>query len=380
MQPLTVVLLLAIVAPAISKVYYARALAYIECHGNPVSAPVEVVRANEKDAVHDDLITIQVKDGKFDATVHDKYFSKITTSNDTDPDYFLRIHHDCGCGQVYETRMIPRENHFDNEKEANDKPYNYGTVSLSLCTVAEIESKQKQAIGKVEEHVAIKLKRLYILNNIEMDLAEGDWSYWIAVSPDKEDWTHIINYSPYICRSTQRLYFKEQPIRYIRIHGAAPNNASFDISRFHAKNRPDSLEFDPETGIVIPSQNVASAELNAIVTHGGNPNAMITSSTFGILHTWTTTDNYIILQLPQPYMIGTLDIWLGEEDVYSYNIEVGVDRLHWALVVKEDQKVHSRQHDVFNKQPVVFIKITCKYSSREEKTCIVQQIKLPSKT
>uniref|UniRef100_A0A7E4VL73 F5/8 type C domain-containing protein n=1 Tax=Panagrellus redivivus TaxID=6233 RepID=A0A7E4VL73_PANRE len=128
----------------------------------------------------------------------------------------------------------------------------------------------KHAIGGDNENVSIDLKRISTLNYLEMELAEGDWSYWIAVSTDNVEWTRIIDYSDFICRSVQRLFFKERQVRYIRICGTAPANGIFEILRLKTYRSTELFEVDTQTGIVIPSENVALTKKNAVVIQGEN--------------------------------------------------------------------------------------------------------------
>uniref|UniRef100_A0A7E4W737 Uncharacterized protein n=1 Tax=Panagrellus redivivus TaxID=6233 RepID=A0A7E4W737_PANRE len=136
MQLLTVTLLLSIVAPVVSKTYYARALANFQCKGQPVSAQVEFMEANDNEAAHHHITTVNEKDGKFDVTAHDKShrnFFQVITFQDIKTDFFLRVHHDCGCGAYFDTPFIPHEYNYKSEEEANEKPYDYGIVEISKC-------------------------------------------------------------------------------------------------------------------------------------------------------------------------------------------------------------------------------------------------------
>uniref|UniRef100_A0A7E4V758 Uncharacterized protein n=1 Tax=Panagrellus redivivus TaxID=6233 RepID=A0A7E4V758_PANRE len=145
MKCLTVALFLGIVSPVVSfgfsqKTYYARALANFQCKGQPVSAPVEFMEANDKESEHTHIVTVNSKDGKFDVIAHAKSrrnFFQIVTFRTTLTDFFLRVHHDCGCGAYFDTPFIPHESNYRNAKEAKEKPYDYGTVEISKCRIAD---------------------------------------------------------------------------------------------------------------------------------------------------------------------------------------------------------------------------------------------------
>uniref|UniRef100_A0A7E4VDY4 Uncharacterized protein n=1 Tax=Panagrellus redivivus TaxID=6233 RepID=A0A7E4VDY4_PANRE len=138
MQPLTVVLLLAVVSISVARqsVHYARILANFQCKGVPVSAPVEFMQANDNEAEHEHLVTINSKDGKFDATAHaskKRHLGDILTFQTLKPDFFLRIHYNCGCGEHLNTDFLPRNQAYLSEAEAIAKPFDYGIVELSKC-------------------------------------------------------------------------------------------------------------------------------------------------------------------------------------------------------------------------------------------------------
>ena len=45
------------------------------------------------------------------------------------------------------------------------------------------------------------------------------YSYYIEVSMDQRDWVKVVDYSRYLCRSWQHIYFPARVVRYIRIVG-----------------------------------------------------------------------------------------------------------------------------------------------------------------
>ncbi|CAF4318451.1 unnamed protein product, partial [Adineta steineri] len=45
------------------------------------------------------------------------------------------------------------------------------------------------------------------------------YSYYIEVSVDNINWTKVIDYRPYLCRSWQKLYFPPIVATYIRVVG-----------------------------------------------------------------------------------------------------------------------------------------------------------------
>uniref|UniRef100_A0A7E4VJ50 BTB domain-containing protein n=1 Tax=Panagrellus redivivus TaxID=6233 RepID=A0A7E4VJ50_PANRE len=222
----------------------------------------------------------------------------------------------------------------------------------------------KHVIGIGNECITIDMERPFLANTLEMKLADGDCSYCIHVSQDNVNWTRIIDYSKYICRSVQRLYFKEHVIRYLRIHGTAPIDGTFEISNFVTYYDAKPLEVDPETGCVIPTHNVALAKNNAVVIQGQHwlsPDAMINGNTSDGCAYHYIGEDPIIVQLPQPYLLDSMILLLNADIAYSYNIEVSTDKKTWKRLFSEEY-VSSWRCAKFKKQPVVFIKITGTYT------------------
>uniref|UniRef100_A0A7E4VE06 BTB domain-containing protein n=1 Tax=Panagrellus redivivus TaxID=6233 RepID=A0A7E4VE06_PANRE len=230
-------------------------------------------------------------------------------------------------------------------------------------TVPIVGATLKHHVSNATESIAIDLARPYMLNYLEMELAHGDQSYWIAVSENNVNWIRIIDYSNYVCRSVQRLYFQERPIRHIYIHGTASASANgmFEISRFEAYYTRNPLNFHPQTGIVIPSDNVALASKNAVVIQGSNScgasNAMINGSTTSGYTFQHIGNSPIIVQLPQPYLLDSMNLLLMSNISYSFKIEVSTDKVTWIQIFEEENVTSWRQVKFF-KQAVVFIKIT----------------------
>uniref|UniRef100_A0A7E4VK39 BTB domain-containing protein n=1 Tax=Panagrellus redivivus TaxID=6233 RepID=A0A7E4VK39_PANRE len=215
-------------------------------------------------------------------------------------------------------------------------------------------------ISNDNQCIMVDLEQLFTINTLEMKLADGDWSYWIEVSEDNVNWTRIIDYSKYICRSVQRLYFKAHSFRYIRIHGIAPVGGIFKITHFGTYYDEKPLEVDPETNIVIPTHNVASAKNNAIVIQGLN-----WADQYARLLGHTSDNNFtfnhvgkdpIIVQLPQPYILDSMKFKLNAVYLHNYDIEVSTDKINWTQVYS-GKYVKAWQYAKFAKQPIVFIKL-----------------------
>lgn len=67
-----------------------------------------------------------------------------------------------------------------------------------------------------DKGICIALGRPSIINTIKLLLWNKDsrsYSYYIDVSMDNEDWIRVIDYSKFLCRSWQTLYFKPRVVR-----------------------------------------------------------------------------------------------------------------------------------------------------------------------
>lgn len=77
----------------------------------------------------------------------------------------------------------------------------------------------------------------------------------------------------------------------------------------------------------------------------------------------------IVVQLNQPYLIGSMRLLLWDLDTrtYSYYIEVSTDYHHWHTVIdKRGVLCRSWQVIQFPKRPVVFVRIVGTYNTANE--------------
>uniref|UniRef100_A0A7E4ZVH7 Peptidase M12A domain-containing protein n=1 Tax=Panagrellus redivivus TaxID=6233 RepID=A0A7E4ZVH7_PANRE len=84
--------------------------------------------------VEDHHISINSKYGRFDETAYGtKSLDEKNAFKITKPDFFLRVHYDCGCGETFDTDFMPRNKVYLSEEDANAYPLDYGIVELSKC-------------------------------------------------------------------------------------------------------------------------------------------------------------------------------------------------------------------------------------------------------
>lgn len=217
--------------------------------------------------------------------------------------------------------------------------------------------------------IVIGLGRPSIINNITLLLWDKDhrsYSYAIECSLDNQNWTPIVDYTKYFCRSTQKIFFLPKVVKYIRILGTFNSvNRYFHLVTFQCSYTSSVPEFINE--IIVPTSNVAFIRADALLIEGvsRNRNALID----GNVENYDWESGYtchqigsgcITIQLAQPYIIGSMRmlLWDCDNREYSFYIEVSLDQRDWEIVAdKRDENCKCWQYMSFTKRPVSFIKI-----------------------
>ncbi|XP_054882050.1 BTB/POZ domain-containing protein 9 [Poeciliopsis prolifica] len=217
--------------------------------------------------------------------------------------------------------------------------------------------------------IQVKLGQPSIINHIRLLLWDRDsrsYSYYIEVSMDELDWVRVIDHSKYLCRSWQNLYFTPRVCRYVRIVGTHNTvNKVFHLVAFECMftNRPFTLE----NGLVVPRENVATIAACASVIEGvsRSRNALLNGDTQN--YDWDSGytchqlgSGAIVIQLAQPYSIGSLRLllWDCDERSYSYYIEISTNQQQWTKVVDCTRvDCQSWQTLKFENQPASFVRI-----------------------
>lgn len=228
--------------------------------------------------------------------------------------------------------------------------------------------------------ILIELGTQCIVNHIKLLLLDRDsraYSYFIEVSMDQKDWVRIIDYTSYLCRSMQHLYFNARVVRYIRLVGTNNTvNRVFHVVSFECLFTERPFEVAAATGLLIPKHNVATISNSASVIEGvsRSRNALINGDWEN--YDWDTGytchqlgSGSIVVQLPQPYLIDSMKLLLWDIDsrTYSYYIEVSVDNENWVRVHdKSKQACRSWQMIRFPMRPVVFVKIVGTHNTANE--------------
>nr|XP_025718096.1 BTB/POZ domain-containing protein 9 isoform X1 [Callorhinus ursinus]XP_025718097.1 BTB/POZ domain-containing protein 9 isoform X1 [Callorhinus ursinus]XP_025718098.1 BTB/POZ domain-containing protein 9 isoform X1 [Callorhinus ursinus] len=226
--------------------------------------------------------------------------------------------------------------------------------------------------------IEIKLGQPSIINHIRILLWDRDsrsYSYFIEVSMDELDWIRVIDHSQYLCRSWQKLYFPARVCRYIRIVGTHNTvNKIFHIVAFECMFT--NKTFTLEKGLIVPMENVATIADCASVIEGvsRSRNALLNGDTKN--YDWDSGytchqlgSGAIVVQLAQPYMIGSIRLllWDCDDRSYSYYVEVSTNQQQWTMVADRTKvSCKSWQSVTFERQPASFIRIVGTHNTANE--------------
>uniref|UniRef100_A0A8C5MNM5 BTB/POZ domain-containing protein 9 n=1 Tax=Leptobrachium leishanense TaxID=445787 RepID=A0A8C5MNM5_9ANUR len=226
--------------------------------------------------------------------------------------------------------------------------------------------------------IEVKLGQPSIINHIRLLLWDRDsrsYSYYIEVSMDELDWVRVSDHSQSLCRSWQKLYFPARVCRYIRIVGTHNTvNKVFHLVAFECFYT--NKAFTLEKGLLVPTENVATILECASVIEGvcRCRNALLNGDTKN--YDWDSGytchqlgSGAIVVQLAQPYMIGSIRLllWDCDDRSYSYYIEVSTNQQQWVMVADRTKvPCRSWQTITFDRQPTCFIRIVGTHNTANE--------------
>lgn len=220
-----------------------------------------------------------------------------------------------------------------------------------------------------ERGILVELGTISIINHIKIllwDLDSRSYSYYVEVCVNRQNWDRVIDYQKYLCRSWQHLYFPPRAVKYIRLVGTHnTSNREFHavaLEALYTAQMP-ALRND----IVMPTYNVALMAMSATVIEGVSRSRNVLLD--GDVNNYDWDSGYtchqlgsgaIIIQLGQPYYIGSMRLLLWDLDdrTYKFYIETSVNDDEWEMAVdRKSQEARSWQQMSFKPRPVVFIKI-----------------------
>ncbi|XP_037027772.1 BTB/POZ domain-containing protein 9 [Bradysia coprophila] len=229
-----------------------------------------------------------------------------------------------------------------------------------------------------DDGIIVELGTISIINHVKILLWDKDnrsYSYFIEVSVNQKQWVRVVDYHEYYCRSWQYLYFPARAVRYIKLVGTHnTENKVFHVVSLNAKY----TETVPTliNGIISPVKNVATVEMSASVIKGVSRtrNNLLNGDT----KTYDWDSGYtchqlgsgeILIQLGQPYHIGSLRLllWDCDDRTYSFYIQTSTNAQNWEMAVdKQKEHLRSWQQFTFEPRPVVFFKIVGTYNTANE--------------
>ncbi|KAK7862456.1 hypothetical protein R5R35_001170 [Gryllus longicercus] len=237
----------------------------------------------------------------------------------------------------------------------------------------------RHAINEVGDHgILIRLGTQAILNHMRMLLWDRDlraYSYYIEVSINQKDWVRVVDHTRYHCRSWQFLYFAPRVVRFIRIVGTNNTvNKVFHVVTFEAMYTHTPVQL--HNGLIVPKENMATAEKSASVIEGvsRSRNALLNGDTKN--YDWDLGytchqlgSGAILVQLGQPYWLGSMRLllWDCDERSYSYYVEVSVNMWDWEVVAdRTRESCRSWQLLRFPPRPVVYVRIVGTHNTANE--------------
>ncbi|KAG4074440.1 hypothetical protein HA402_015136 [Bradysia odoriphaga] len=276
-----------------------------------------------------------------------------------------------------------------NENVASAKNFNAKTIRSGINPLEIVDGNVTTYDGSngytyhhitdtIDNCIIVELKSIYLINHIKILLWDRDdrsYSYYVDVSVDLKSWNRVYDGAEFFCRSWQNLHFKSCPVRYIKLVGTH-NTANTDfhvveLEAFYTKNEPNLVN-----GLVSPTVNVATIERGAKVVDGlVNSGDTLDVVLNGDVKNYTGGSGYtyhligqgsIVIQLTQPYHIGSCRLLLWDQDdrTYSFYVETSVNKKDWKMAVdKRNDQLKSWQELTFEPRPVVFFKIVGTHNS-----------------
>ena len=209
----------------------------------------------------------------------------------------------------------------------------------------------------------IKIRLSELINN------KGEFSYYVEVSLDNNDWTKVIDYSNIVCRSWQNLYFDLVSVKYIRVIGTKLDGTINDIiiDFFEAKRLINNVP-EYENGFVIPNEDIANLNVGTRIKYPANRHDLFLFSSTQAFACFIPVrsfgndykKNAFTIQFAQPYMIDSMEfkIYFKDKDIYKYTVEVSLDEQNWIIVDdKSEEGAKGLQRIKFERRPVTFVRI-----------------------
>ncbi|XP_054166413.1 BTB/POZ domain-containing protein 9-like [Oppia nitens] len=267
--------------------------------------------------------------------------------------------------------ITPKRKRVSLDTSTNTETIKMEAIEFTPKFTIKTMKHETEAVGY---YYFIELTEPYEINHIKMRLSElisgkGEYSYFIETSIDNEKWMKVIDYSKFICRSWQQLFFDNVNVKYIKVVGTKPDGKiadiiidSFDCSYSHSAAKQ-------ENGFIIPTEDIANLDCGTRIRYPINRHDLY------LLHS-TQRYAYFIpvrnfgddlkknafnIQLAQPYLLDSLEFKIyhkDSNDSYRYYVEVSADEKSWERIIdRTDNPGQGLQVLKFSKLPVCFVRI-----------------------
>ncbi|XP_054154403.1 BTB/POZ domain-containing protein 9-like [Oppia nitens] len=249
--------------------------------------------------------------------------------------------------------------------------------------------------GSGEKSIEVELSKVFFINHIVLvlfDVGMQGFSYFIEVSINRKTWHTIVDYKQYLCRSYQYLFFKCQPIKYIRISGTKSmdmttkiQNTTFDVLHFECMYSTvcPQLVAKIEHNIIKPINKVICDIDNSVKNH--DRKILIVNQKYEKTETlkdkeyrhivfpfyrgsaYCYTNNSLVIHLTQPFVIN----WMSFEfknnwchfvsAVFSENfiIQTSCDYENWQTINIKEIFINEMRRIVYfiEEQTFVFVRL-----------------------
>lgn len=160
----------------------------------------------------------------------------------------------------------------------------------------------------------------------------------------------------------------------VRPSGLFAPDTILDAIEEQDKKRTTDLTY---RGFLTPNTNIATAQLGAVVISGESPNVLL-SEAGGIPPDGDRSltrhaigdEEGIVVQLGRPYIINkiVLQLWDRETRMYSYYVEISMDRRDWVRVIDHTKYLcRSRQTLYFHSRVVRYIRVVGTHNSQSNR-------------
>ena len=224
------------------------------------------------------------------------------------------------------------------------------------------------------EGITIELGDITIINHIRMTLYDRNeecYPYQIFVSRDQQHWDMIVDYSSYLCRADQHLYFSRVIVKYIRVVGLLTTSLKcvgvlsegdpFKLVSFECYYSEPSIEI-MNNSLLVPTKSVVNITCQEDLFVGFYDGDFI--------YHFIDDGGFIMFQLNQPYLVSSMrfriypnDETYSQKCTFDYQVQVADVYLneedYWEVVADVyDAKMGSWQHITFEQRVVCWILIS----------------------